>query len=690
MDEASFIVACDTGGTFTDLVVWSDGERLGVYKAHTDPADPPSGIIDALGQAAAAHGLTLEQFLGATTALIHGTTHSINAIITSRTARTAFLTSAGHPDILLLREGGRDDPFDAHSPFPEPYVPRALTFEIPGRIGADGAEVIPLDESAVRATAAELKGRGVEAVGVCLLWSIVNGRHELAVEAILAEVLPGVPVTLSHQLNPSIREYRRALSTCIDASLRPLMEGYLKSLEQRLRSNGFSGELSLLTAQGGISAAQDVAHAPILTLNSGPAMAPIAGNFIAGSPDGTVIVADTGGTTYDISIVRGGAIPRTRETRIGDPRCGLITGFPSIEIKSIGAGGGSIAWIDAGGLLHVGPHSAGSTPGPAAYGRGGRHPTFTDACLVLGYIDPAYFLGGRDQLDRNAAAAAIERDVAGPLGCSVGEAALAILEVVTENMAQAIIEMALEQGVDPSKALLIGGGGAAGLNSVFIAQRLGCRQLLVPELGPALSAAGALIGDLSWEFREVGVLATDAFDETRANAIITALRKRAQGVLAGRDGATHDISFSVEARYARQAWDIEVALPLERFAGAADLDTLCEAFHAEHERLFTYRDERSPIEIINWTVRVRCRPGGRPTALRLRERIDRTQTFRAILLPDVGQVDAPVLSLAGVPKDRTVPGPILVETPFTSIVVAAGWSARRTANGDLMLEREVQ
>ena len=453
--------ACDTGGTFTDLIVEDDDGALTMYKASTTPADPVKGVLDALALAAEDRGIELSGLLAQGDMLIHGTTHAINAIITGNTARTAFLTTAGHPDILVLREGGRIEPFNFVAPYPEPYVLRALTFEVPERINSAGAPHTPLDEAATIEIIGRLREAHVEAVAVCFLWSISNPAHELRVGELLTDHLPGVPYTLSHQINPALREYRRASATAIDASLKPLMGKYLGGLTERLTAAGFEGRTLVLTSQGGMLDASDLAQRPIHAINSGPSMAPIAGRNYAEieSASANVIIADTGGTTYDVSLVRDGRIPLTKETWIGQPFRGHMTGFPSIDIKSVGAGGGSIAWVDAGGLLHVGPQSAGAVPGPVCYGAGGTEPTVTDACVTLGYLDPGYFLGGSMELDAASARKAVENHVATPLGLSVEDAAASILSVATENMVQAISDITVDQGIDPAEAVLIGAAG---------------------------------------------------------------------------------------------------------------------------------------------------------------------------------------------------------------------------------------
>ena len=304
--------ACDTGGTFTDLVVEDTDGEVEMFKAPTTPADPIDGVLAAVRLAADTGGFELAEYLAQGDVFIHGTTHAINAILTGNTSRTGFLTTAGHPDVLLLREGSRPRAFDHSLEYPDPYVPRALTFEVPGRFDAQGEELTPLDEDAVRAAAARLSELEVEAVAVCLLWSIVNPEHERKVGELLAELLPDVPVTLSHELNPSWREYRRASSAAIDASLKPLMDRYLGGLTQRLAEAGFSGRVLCLTSQGGIVHAEALAATPIHAVNSGPALAPIAGGHYNGAEEGSTeyaIVADTGGTTYDVSLVRGDTIP---------------------------------------------------------------------------------------------------------------------------------------------------------------------------------------------------------------------------------------------------------------------------------------------------------------------------------------------------------------------------------------------
>jgi N-methylhydantoinase A len=680
--------ATDTGGTFTDLVVEDDDGSITLHKAPTVPSDPVSGVLDALGVAAEARGLSLAELLGRSDSFIHGTTHAINAIITGNAAKTALIVTAGHRDILLFREGGRTEPFNHTIPYPKPYVPRALTFEAPERVLADGRVVTPLDEAALVDTLHRIRAAGVEAVAVALLWSTLHPAHELRIGALIERHLPGMPYTLSHSVNATLREFRRASSAAIDASLKPLMTRYLGGLTRRLADAGFSGKVMVLTSAGGMVEASEVAAAPIRVINSGPSMAPVAGSHYAEREGGwrTAIVADTGGTTYDISLVSNGRIPMTRDLWIGQPYRGHLAGYPSVDVKSVGAGGGSIARVDSAGLLHVGPESAGSTPGPACYARGGARPTVTDACVALGYVDPDFFLGGKMKLDGLAACRAIAEGVAGPLGVGIEAAAWSILDLATENMVQAIQELTVNQGIDPAEAVLIGGGGAAGLNSVFIARRLGCKRLLIPETGAAMSAAGAMMSDIATEFAATAYSSTAAFDAARVNAALDRLGEQCRA-FADRAGLPATVEYIAEARYEGQAWDIDVPLPGSRFVEASDVDAFRAAFDTMHEQIFTIRDDASAVELVGLRARVRCRARS-DGAFRLRAEAGAGQAAaaRPVYFDGFGSLDTPVLRWDAIPADRDFAGPALIESPFTTVVIDPPARFRRSSDGALLIE----
>jgi N-methylhydantoinase A len=467
-----------------------------------------------------------------------------------------------------------------------------------------------------------------------------------------------------------------------------LMRGYLHSLKGRLREAGFAGRVLMVTSQGGIMDADDVAEAPIHSIGSGPAMAPVAGRHYAAkdAATDTAIVADTGGTSYDVSLVRQGRIPWTRETWLGQRFRGHMTGFPSVDVKSIGAGGGSIAWVDPGGLLHCGPESAGSRPGPACYGTGGTAPTVTDCALLLGYIDPAFFLGGAMRLDLEAARQALETDVASKLGLGIEEAAAAVLALATEKMVGAIEEITINQGIDPASAVLIGGGGAAGLNAVAVARRLGCRTVVIPETGAALSAAGALMSDLAAEYSQMAFATSERFDADAINAVLAGLEAQCRTFIAGPgEGSLEQrIDWTVEARYPHQIWEIEVPLRASRFRTEDDLHALVADFHDNHKQIFEISDPASEIELVTWRARVRCRlREGGAGRLAAGATDARLESRRRVYFVGTGWVEAAVRRFEEVEDE--VSGPAIVESSFTTVVVDPGAVARRTESGSLSI-----
>ncbi|MCX7056370.1 MAG: hydantoinase/oxoprolinase family protein, partial [Proteobacteria bacterium] len=662
------------------------------YKSPTTPDDPVHGVLNVLTLAAVNRGQDLAEFLAAANTLLHGTTRALNAVLSGKTARTAFLTTEGHPDVLLYREGGRSDPFNFLREYPAPYVPRALTWEVPERIGAAGEIVKELDEARVATIASEIARRDVAAVSVCLLFSPINPIHELRVGELLARYLPKVPVTLSHQLAPLLREYRRASAAAIDASLKPLMTDYIGQLEGRLRHAGFGGRLLVVTSTGGVLDAAAVAKAPILAINSGPSMAPVAGLHHARlcAHSSTAIVADTGGTSYDVSLVRNGHIPRSRETWLGDRFYGHMTGFPSVDITSIGAGGGSIASVDDGGLLCIGPESAGANPGPACYDRGGSRPTVTDACVALGFIDPNYFLGGKMKLSLEMAREAIRRDVAGPLRISVEAAANAILELATEKMVHAIENVTVNHGVDPTNAVLVAGGGAAGLNSIRIASRLAIRKVLFPHTGAVLSAAGALLADLTATYSAPAVTTSAAFNFESVNSCLARLRAECEAFATGpgAGAAATTILYSVEARYERQVWELEIPLPIHHFQDDADVKRVLGEFHKEHRAVFAVADDGADIEMLTWNARVSCRlhPDRESSQEPIPPLADATQRLRVASFGAQQPLEVPVRHIDSLSVGERVAGPAIVESGYTTIVIDPGAIAELVLGGGILVD----
>lgn len=687
-------ISVDTGGTFTDIVVSKAGRIVLIEKALTTPERIFLGMRAAMEFAARRLDLSLGELLEQTELLIYGTTRSTNAIVEKKTARTALLVTGGFPDVLLYREGGKAKPHDSSHDYPEPYIPRRHTFEIDERISAEGEVVTALDINQAISTIATLKERNFEAVAVCFLWSVVNPAHELAVADLLRQHLPGVPFTLSHRLIPIVREYRRASATAIDASLKPLMEKHLHEMERDLRGAGYHGEILVSTSVGGCMGVGELAERPIHTLKSGPAMAPIAGRHYAALEDAgsNVIVCDTGGTTFDVGLIRDGNLVYSRDTWLGAKWTGHIMSMSTVDMRSIGAGGGSIAHIDGGGLLRVGPRSAGSVPGPACYGSGGDEPTVTDAALVLGYLDPDYFLGGRMKLDVDAANRVFDR-LAARIGISRQDAAYAVISLANEHMIRAIHEITVNEGINPRESLILAGGGAAGMNIGLIAQELGCERILLPGTASALSASGMQFSDIVFEHSASGLTRTNEFDFSAANAALSAIKDELNRFVAGlgeRANGGVRMEFFVEARYLFQIWDLEVPLTSGSIETEADVQALVAAFDQVHERIFAVVDKDSPVECVTWKGRVvaslgqgevarTAAPADAPTSVEADRR-------RPAYFGNARWAETPIYLGQSMPPDMEVRGPAVIEEPTTTIVVFPDMSARRSPDGNYLLQ----
>jgi len=688
-EPATARITCDIGGTFTDVVVSDERGRMTIAKALTQPARLFDGLRAALQRAADELQEPLPELLGRASLFIFSTTQATNAILEGTTARTAFLCTEGFPDILVRREGGSLRPYDYSRPFPEPYVPRRLTLEIPERIDADGAVAKPLEEDAARACLARARELEAEAVAVCLLWATANPAHELALGALIEAELPDVPYSLSHQVNPIVREYRRGSGTAIDASLKPLMQRHLPEIASGLEAEGFTGELLAASSAGGVVPMGELIESPLWSVRSGPSLAPVAARTVAEAETGSgdVIVCDTGGTSFDVSLVRAGDLVFTSETWLGEPFAGHLTGLSSVDVRSIGAGGGSIAWVDPGGLLRVGPESARADPGPACYGLGGTRPTVTDSALVLGYIDPERFLGGKMSLDESAAGAALA-DLAEALGVSSREAAHAVLSIANERMIAAIGELTVNEGVDPRDSTLVAGGGAAGLTILAIARELGCREVLIPRAAGVLSAFGGQHSDIVRELTAPHVTSTQQFDFEGVSATLAALRERMAAFESelppGVAGEVRRRYFA-EARYAYQVWDLSIPLDGEGIDDEAALAKFEQSFHDAHERIFAVREPGQRIELSQWKGRVVAGTSKPPLAAE-RAASERTASRRVAYFPELGEVEIDVHEGGGLATGETVDGPALIVEPETTIVVYPGWRAHVSELGNYRLE----
>lgn len=688
----AYRISVDTGGTFTDVVVADAAGIRAIGKALTTPDRIFLGMRAAIDVVAADIGMDGADLLAATDLLIYGTTRATNAVVTKATAKTAFVTSRGFRDILVFKEGGKFDPHDYSVDYPPPYIPRRYTFEIDERIGAQGEVVTPLAERQAREVIETLKARGFEAVAVCLLWSIANAAHEERIGELIEEIMPGVPYTLSHRLVPIVREYRRASAAAIDASLKPLMQAHLSQMERDLRAAGFHGELLVSTSVGGCQHVAELVERPIQTLKSGPAMAPVACKAYTAIENlgRDAIVCDTGGTTFDVGLVRDGSLVYTRDSWLGRRWIGDMISMSTVDVRSVGAGGGSIAWIDPGGLLRVGPQSAGAVPGPACYGQGGDRPTVTDAAVVLGYFDPAFFNGGRMTLDV-AAAARVMGKLAAELGQDIERAAFSVITIANELMIKAIHEITVSEGLNPRESVIVAGGGAAGLNIMPIARELGCSTVVLPKMASALSACGMQFSDIVFEQTRSCVTLSGSFDFDGVNAALEAIEARLGAFrrdLKGAQNSTARLELFAEARYRSQVWELDTPLPVRRFRGQADVDGLVEAFHQVHDRVYAVRDEGSQVECVNWVGRLSIMLAAPPAAVESAAAPYTPQAdgIRSAYFGDGGRVETPIYRGTALRPGARIVGPAVIEEPTTTVVVYPGMRARVSGAENYILD----
>jgi N-methylhydantoinase A len=664
-------VCIDIGGTFTDCLVADDEGTIAIYKSPTTPGEFEKGFINVLGVAAEEIGFAARDFISQIDIIVHGSTVSTNALVEGKTARAGLIVNHGHADVLTLREGPRKGAFEWRLDYPEPYIPRKLTRTVRGRIDVRGREIAPLSTEDVHAAAAHFRQQQVESVAVGLLWSVANPDHELRVREILQATLPEVPVTLSHEINPIPREYRRIIAAAIDASISPIIRTYVQSLQDALAGAGFQGELLLANCLGGMMPAAEMMRRPIYSVMSGPTLAPIAA--LALTKESDVIVGDMGGTSFDVSALRDHQVIIAPDSKINNDSLGI----PKVDVRSIGAGGGSIAHVDSGGLLHVGPHSASARPGPACYGFGGADATVTDANVVLGIIDPDFFLGGRIKLDRGLADQAVDR-IAQRLSVGREDAAHAIATTSNHNMVAAIEEITVREGINPRDSLFVCGGGGTSCHIAEMAEILGLKRYLIPRFVAGLSAFGGLISDLRWE--ESGTLHTSSrqFDVDRVNALLRHLRTKGDGFMrsAGVPENRRRFECAFFGRYEYQSWEIEVRFdPQPAGLSAKDLDGLVEAFHQMHDRIYSIRSDHDVVEFTTWKVRaIGARAGSelwRSHVLPPGAKVARPKGNRNVYMREDGGMRAvPVYDAHTLSCGATIAGPCLVDAnTFTAFLI---------------------
>jgi len=597
-------IGVDIGGTFTDLVLVDEATgAVSVGKLLTTPKEPAQAVEQ--GVLALLHEAGRDT--ASVAALIHGTTLATNALIERKGAKTGLLTTAGFRDALEIGREGRYDMYDLFIDPPAPLVPRHLRLEVRERLSSDGSVLTPLDAASAREAIAALLAQGVEAIAISLLHAYRNPAHELELAALVAEMAPGLPVSRSSEIVPEIREFERTSTTVANVYVMPLMARYLEDLERKIRELGVPGPFYIMLSSGGIATPDTAKRAPIRLVESGPAAGALAAARLARrAGESRMLSFDMGGTTAKACVIDKGEPLVAREFEVAradrfKKGSGLPIRVPVIEMIEIGAGGGSIARIDSLGLLKVGPDSAGADPGPACYAQGGREPTVTDADLVLGYLDPEFFLGGRMRLDVEASRRAIEERVARPLGLGLVEAAWGIHRVVNENMAGAARIHGIERGKDLRAYPLFAFGGAGPVHAWAVGRILRVPRVLVPFGAGAVSAYGLLAAPLAFDFVRTAPQRLDAADWSGINALFTEMEAEGRIVLRGSGLADGDITVrrSAEMRYVGQGHEVEVDVPAGALAPAS-LDPLTAAFEAAYRALYSRTPLGVAIEALNW------------------------------------------------------------------------------------------
>ena len=674
MNERPVRIAVDIGGTFTDLqVLDARSGQVHAWKTPTTPEDPSIGLLRGVAEASERFGFALSD-VGL---LLHGTTIATNAVLERKLARGVLLTTAGFEDVLEIhrhvrRELYRLDP----DPFPC-LIERDCRLGVPERLRADGSVETPLDEAALPALLARIDALGAETVAICLLHAYANPSHERRLQALLAAARPQLPVSISADISPEIREFERSSTTVLNALLVPVVRAYLRRLEQRLGEGGFSPLVFLVQSNGGVCSLQKAAEQPARLLLSGPSGGALAAGRIAqllGQPN--LVAVDMGGTSFDVSVVQEGRVSVVTQGEVDR----LPVRLPMVEMRTIGAGGGSIASVDAGGRLTVGPRSAGSRPGPVAYGRGGTEPTVTDANLVLGRLDPDYFLGGLMQLDMPATEAAMAASVATPLGLSIQAAAQGILTVTNANLGAAVRLSLFEKGLDPREFALLSFGGAGGLHATDVAAEMGIREVIFPVEPGTLSAYGILYSDLVQDLARSRVIPAQEAHLADILAMAEALRAEADAALAqdGVAAGAREVAIAADMRYHGQAFELLVPWP-----ELPDLGALRRRFHAMHKQRFSYADEAEAVEIV--TLRAIATGRLPKPATRQAAPADRPARKGSRRVFDAGAwQDVPVWDRAALTEADRIDGPAIVEEAFATHWIGRGWTAALGATGALI------
>jgi N-methylhydantoinase A len=660
-------VGIDVGGTFTDIVVIDQDGHITLSKVSSTPSDPSIGVLEGLAVAAQMLGLDRRSMLRATSDIVHGTTVATNALLEHKGARVGMLTTEGHRDIIEMREGYKDDRYNLRMAAPTPLVPRHLRLGVRERIRSDGSIHTPIDSNSLDRAIALLLENDIEAVAICYLHSYRNPIHEKRTEEAVRRAIPHAYISTSSAVLPQIKEYERFCTTVVNAYVGPVLSSYLGNLRGALREAGYDDSVLIMQSHGGIASIAEAIRLAAGSVLSGPAGGVAGGRFssrIAEEPD--LITFDMGGTSTDISLIVDGACQPAFERGVGGEKVAL----PSLEILTLGAGGGSIAKVDASSILRVGPQSAGAVPGPACYGRGGQEATVTDANLVLGYFDADRFANGTMKLDREAAEKAVDR-IARQLGSDRVAAARGIFTVVNTAMAEGIRLVSIKRGYDARRFALLSFGGAAGVHITDLARRLDIERVIVPRVASLLSAWGMLTTDLRHEIVQTHIGDIHELVDADLRDVLMRLEVDGRARISAEFDGTVGVHRSLDMRYGEQMFSTNVSIDGIDLAASDLLAQAVSLFHQRHEELYTYSLPDRHVALVNARVAVvgqlpdlpeepvlsqtrRCRPHGE----------------RRIYLGDWQTV--PVYDLHELSPEKSIVGPCLIEAPTTTVLLDHG------------------
>jgi len=670
-------IGIDVGGTFTDFLVVADDAEPTIFKTLSTPKDPSIGLVNGLTDIAKAAGQTLEEFAPAIDTIVHGTTVTTNATLTRTGASTGLITTDGVRDALEMRRGIREEQYNNRYTNVPPLVPRYLRHGIKGRLDRKGREVDALALDEVKAAIEAFKAESIEAVAICFMNSFANPEHEKAAAALVEQEMPDAYLTVSSELLPSIRFYNRVSTTVLNSYNGPKLRAYIDALLIRLKDIGFGGVLLIMQSNGGVVLPETAQKTAAMTLLSGPAAGPVAGlGYAEAHGQKNCLTVDMGGTSFDAAMVLDGEPITANEGEINRYRIAL----PMLDIVTIGAGGGSIGWIDEGGLLRMGPQSAGADPGPVCYGRGGELPACTDADLVLGYLDPGYFAGGRLKLDVEAARKAIEEKIAKPLGMSVEEAALGMYRVINTNMAQGVREITIKRGFDPREFPMVVAGGAGPNHACMIGDELEIPLLVVPRESSIFCAAGMLMSDLKHDFVRSFVGRIDDGDWKTLSTLIAEMRAEGDALLENESIPKSQRNYVVklDCRYTKQYHEVTFEAPLAAI-DKQDAEAIKTLFHTEHNRLYGYslEEQGTPVEIINvrvQTVGLTDKPSYTEEAYAGADPAPALKGERKIIVPETGEwATVPVYDGHATKFGYQIKGPAIIEQENTSILVTQSY-----------------